>query len=81
MHIEFSLDAREEYRELAPALRAQAKKQFGYLIKDYRHKSLNIKKYDKSLEIWQGRINKSWRFYFHIIGDIYFVFKLKKHPK
>lgn len=81
MQIEFSLDAQEEYRALEPALRKQAKKQFQYLLKDPRHTSLNVKKYDKSLDIWQGRINKSWRFYFHLVGDVYYVFKIKNHPK
>ncbi len=81
MQIEFSSDARQVYRELDISLRKQAKKQFEFLLQDYRHKSLNIKKYNKKLEIWQGRINISWRFYFHMINDVYYIFEIKKHPK
>ena len=81
MQIEFSNDARKEYKKLDAKLRKQAKKQLTFLLQDHRHKSLNIKKYNKDLEIWQGRINKSWRFYFYIINDVYYIFKLSKHPK
>ncbi len=81
MQIRFSNDAKQQYVDLDVRLRKQAKKQFSFLIQDYRHKSLNIKKYNKSLEIWQGRVNKSWRFYFHIINDVYYIFEIKNHPK
>lgn len=81
MQIEFSNNARKEYKKLDLKLRKQAKKKFNFLLDDFRHKSLNVKKYDKKLDIWQGRINKSWRFYFYIINDLYFVFKIRNHPK
>lgn len=81
MQIEFSKEARKEYKQLDIKLRKQAKKQFMFLLQDYRHKSLNVKKYNKRLELWQGRINKSWRFYFHIINDIYYIFEIKNHTR
>ncbi len=81
MQIQFSSQAEKQYLELPANVQKQAAKQFDFLIKDARHKSLNVKKYNKSLEIWQGRINKSWRFYFHIINDVYYIFEIRKHPK
>jgi len=81
MQIQFSTQAEKQYESLIPGIIKQANKQFDFLLKDSRHKSLNIKKYNKKLEIWQGRINKSWRFYFHIINDVYYVFELRNHPK
>ena len=81
MQIEFSDKAEKQYEALNPNIEKQADKQFDFLLQDYRHKSLNVKKYSKKLEIWQGRINKSWRFYFHIINDVYYIFEIKNHPK
>jgi mRNA-degrading endonuclease RelE of RelBE toxin-antitoxin system len=81
MEIQFTEKATKEYLLLDPKICKQADKQFDFLVSDYRHKSLNVKKYNKKLEIWQGRINKSWRFYFHIINDVYYIFDIKNHPK
>ena len=81
MKIQFTDNAIKEYLLLDSKISKQADKQFDFLVSDYRHKSLNIKKYNKKLEIWQGRINKSWRFYFHIVNDVYYIFKIKNHPK
>jgi len=81
MQIHFSAKAIKGYESLDPKISKQADKQFDFLVQDSRHKSLNIKKYNKKLEIWQGRINKSWRFYFHIINDVYYIFEIKDHPK
>ena len=81
MQIRFSDKAIGEYESLESRISKQADKQFDFLVSDYRHKSLNIKKYNKKLEIWQGRINKSWRFYFHIINDVYYIFEIRNHPK
>lgn len=81
MKIQFSSSVQKKYQDLDDKIKKQVKKQFDFLIKNPRHKSLNIKKYNQELEIWQGRINKSWRFYFHIIGDVYYIFKIVNHPK
>ncbi|MCG2694828.1 hypothetical protein L6261_01970 [Candidatus Parcubacteria bacterium] len=81
MQIQFSNDAQKEYVDLEKGIKKQAKKQFDFLLENPRYNSLNIKKYNEELEIWQGRINKDWRFYFHIIGNVYYIFKITKHPK
>jgi len=59
MKIQFSSKAQKNYQNLDNQTKKQAKKQFDFLIKNPRHRSLNIKKYNQELEIWQGRINKS----------------------
>ncbi|MBU4479834.1 hypothetical protein KKG48_00110, partial [Patescibacteria group bacterium] len=63
MQIQFSNDAQKEYVDLEKGIKKQAKKQFDFLLENPRYNSLNIKKYNEELEIWQGRINKDWRFY------------------
>jgi hypothetical protein len=53
----------------------------GLLAQDLRHPSLRVKKYDESRDIWQGRVNASWRFYFKIDGDSYYLLDIMPHPK
>jgi plasmid maintenance system killer protein len=56
-------------------------KQVGLLEQDLRHPSLRAKKYDESQDLWQARVNKGWRFYFLIQGDIYYIVDIIPHPK
>jgi plasmid maintenance system killer protein len=66
----------------APAeVQSQAHKALGFLLRDLRHPSLRAKKYDDARGIWQGRVNRSWRFYFVIEGDRYFLIDIMPHPK
>lgn len=53
-------------------------KQLAHLLRDLRHPSLNAKKYDA--ERWQGRVDRSWRFYFRIEGDSYVFLDIIPHP-
>ena len=56
-------------------------KQIDFLLENYRHPSLNAKKYDDKLNLWQARINRVYRFYFIIQNDVYIIVSIKKHPK
>jgi len=38
-------------------------------------------KYDESRGIWQARVNRDWRFYFIIAGDVYQLIDVVAHPK
>ncbi|HEY3825888.1 MAG TPA: hypothetical protein VGL82_15090 [Bryobacteraceae bacterium] len=44
-----------------PVRRAFAK-QLGFLVKNLHHSSLRAKKYDESIDVWQGRVTRDWRF-------------------
>jgi len=56
-------------------------KQAGILIGNLRHPSLRAKKFDEASDLWQARLNRSWRFYFTIEGDVYVIQDLVPHPK
>lgn len=81
MKVQFTPQAKEDYASLSPALKRTADKQFDFLAKDIRHPSLHAKKYDESQDTWQARVNKSWRFYFFIAGDTYWILRIIRHPK
>jgi plasmid maintenance system killer protein len=56
-------------------------KQSLLLLKNLHHPSLHAKKYDEGEDIWQARVNRHWRFYFAIQGDVYLILSIIPHPK
>jgi plasmid maintenance system killer protein len=56
-------------------------KQLRFLATDLQHPSLHAKKYDESRDLWQGRVNRNWRFYFNIVGDAYVIRDVIRHSK
>jgi hypothetical protein len=69
------------YRDAPAEVQKQCEKQLALLALDLRHPSLRAKKYDEARNIWQARINLSWRFYFVIERDHYYLLDLMAHPK
>lgn len=56
-------------------------KQTALLADNLRHPSLRAKKYDEFRDVWQARVTGSWRFYFRIEGESYYIISVQKHPK
>lgn len=73
--------AAREYNDLSPRIQALVDKQFGFLIRDRLHPSLHAKKYDETRRIWQARVDRNYRFYFTIEGDVYQIRNIIKHSK
>ncbi len=69
------------YRALPNAIQAKTDKQFALLLQDVRHPSLHAKKYQGLDDVWQARIDRSWRFYFHIVEPHYMIVSIIAHPK
>ena len=81
MEIKLSDKAVKQYQALPKVLQRKADKQFDYLVSDIRHPSLDIKKYKGTDDLWQGRIDKGYRFYFYIIAPSYIVISIINHEK
>jgi len=62
-------------------IRKKLNKQLDLLIRDLRHPSLRAKKYNEPDNVWQARVDDSWRFYFRIEGDTYYLLDIIPHPK
>jgi hypothetical protein len=69
------------YSDAPVRVQKRCDKQLALLAQDLRHPSLRAKKYDEARSIWQGRVNRSWRFYFLIEGDLYYLLDIMPHPK
>ena len=72
------LDALED----APAaVRRAFWKQMILLEQNLLHPGLRAKKYSESTDIWQGRVNRDWRFYFQIVHGVIVITEVIPHPK
>jgi mRNA-degrading endonuclease RelE of RelBE toxin-antitoxin system len=81
MNIRFTARARRDLDNLSPQLKMQLAKQLDLLTANLRHPSIQAKKYDEANDIWQGRVNRDYRFYFQIIADEYVIVRIIPHPK
>jgi plasmid maintenance system killer protein len=81
MHLFYTERFRRSYADAPLRVRKQCDKQLSLLSQDLRHPSLRAKKYGEARGIWQGRINSSWRIYFKIEGDTYYMIDIVPHPK
>jgi len=72
---------RRSYEDAPSHIQKRCDKQLALLVQDLGHPSLRAKKYDESRDIWQGRVNGGWRFYFIIRGDLYYLLDVIPHPK
>jgi len=81
MKADYSRLAGKTLQDLPADVRKAFFKQVKFLERNLMHPSLRAKKYDESIRLWQARVNKSWRFYFLIHGDIYYIVAIIPHPK
>ena len=73
--------AAQDYEEARPAVQKAFDKQTKFLINNLRHPSIQAKKIDETDDMWQGRVNQDWRFYFKIVEDTYLIIRIIPHPK
>jgi mRNA-degrading endonuclease RelE of RelBE toxin-antitoxin system len=81
MKLLYSPRFQKQYDDAALAVQKAFDKQAKLLLDNLRHPSLHAKKYDEARDVWQGRINRDWRFYFTIEGDTYHLHTMIPHPK
>ena len=63
------------------SMRCDLRKQLNLLRENIRHPSLDSKKYGGTDDMWQGRVNRNYRFYFFITDDTYRILRIIPHPK
>ena len=81
MRVELTRRAARDLDNLSPRFQNTARKQFEFLANDIRHPSLRAKKYEGIEDVWQGRVNRDYRFFFKIEDDTYLVLAIGPHPK
>jgi mRNA interferase RelE/StbE len=81
MHVDYTKTALRQLEDVPIAVRKAFYKQAELLRRNLNHPSLHAKKYDETHDVWQARVNRSWRFYFAIQNDIYLILSVTRHPK
>lgn len=81
MRVVFSNPFLRHLKKFPESLRRKFEKQLTFLLRDLLYPSLRAKKYDEGRDIWQARVNGSYRFYFQIKNDTYIILNILKHPK
>jgi len=56
----------KKFKKLSSKTQKAFQKQIGFLLSGNNHPSLNLKKMQGQINIWECRINKSYRFTFQI---------------
>ena len=80
MKVRLTRRATRDLEGLSPALQSRVKKQLDLLRVNLRHPSPHAKKYDERRDVWHGRVNRDYRFYFTIEGDAYRILSIIPHP-
>lgn len=81
MKARYSQQFISQYAAAPPDVRRAFDKQVSLLLANLRHPSLRSKKYSETDDLWQGRVNRDWRFYFSIENDEYLLHEITPHPK
>jgi mRNA-degrading endonuclease RelE of RelBE toxin-antitoxin system len=81
MKVHYGPRALELLKDSPVAVQRAFFKQVRLLSENLRHPSLRAKKFDEAHGIWQGRVNRNWRFYFMIKDDTYVILDVIPHPK
>jgi len=81
MKFRLTTKALRDYDALSSPLQARVDKQLALLLQNLRHPSIQAKKYDEKRNIWQGRVNQAYRFYFLNQGTAYEIVNITTHPK
>lgn len=79
MKLKLSGRADKQYIRATPIIQRAFLKQSDFLKKDLHHPSLHAKKFGSAENYWQARVNRSWRFYFVVQEDVYWILSIEPH--
>ncbi len=79
MKLTFTKSFVKDYQRLPSNIQTRVDKQLAYLLENFHHPSLNLKKMKDPRNIWEGRISRSYRFTFQIEDDLYILRRADTH--
>jgi len=69
------------YRKLSPPIRKKVDKQISLLTKNLRHPSIRTKKLQGYDDVWEGRVDRSYRFVFSIETNTIILLRVGPHDE
>ena len=79
MEISYTKSFEKDYCQLPGQIQKRLDKQLQFLLNNFHHPSLNIKKMKGHPSIWEGRINSGYRFTFQVIGNTCLIRRAGTH--
>lgn len=80
MKIKFTKKAQKQFTKLPEKLKQKTRKQFHFLLDNYNHPSLRIRKMS-GVGIFEARIDRGYRFTFMIIDSELFILSIGQHDE
>ena len=81
MKIAYTQTALDAVEDATPVIRKAFWKQMRLLEQNLLHPSIHAEKYSETMDEWQGRVNRDWRFYFRIVKETIVISDVVPHPK
>lgn len=79
MNLYYSPRIKTDIQKIPPEIRRKFYKQTELLQQNLDYPSLRAKKYHETDDVWQARIDRTYRFYFKIKGATYILLTIKRH--
>lgn len=79
MKIHYTERFEKDFRALSPDVRKATAQKLRLLENDIRHPSLRVKKVQKFEGVFEGSVNKNFRFLFLIASNGYTLLRIGKH--
>lgn len=79
MELETSERFRKEYQELSPALQALVDRKLRYLVENWRHRSLRVRRVQGTVDLFEASINMEYRVIFRVLPGGYRLLRLGRH--
>jgi len=79
MKLSFTKKFIRDYHKLPSHIQEQTDRQLGLLLENSQHPSLNTKKMHDPRNIWEARVNFSYRLTFQIGDDCYILRRVGTH--
>lgn len=70
---------KKDFQELPKTIKERAVTKLELFVDNSHHPSLQVKKMEGHLDIWEGRITGNYRFTFQIVKDTYFFRRIGTH--
>ena len=80
MRLAYAPEFKRRFADLPRPIQKKFERQVGFLLRDIHHPSLRAKKYMESSDIWQARVDRTYRFFFQISEDTYILLTIAAHP-
>ncbi len=72
---------KKQYQKLPQQIQRLTNKKLGFLLENFNHPSLRVKKYKGEKGVWEASVTMNYRFTFRIEGDTYVLLRIGTHTE